>query len=434
MSTAGAALPPPPPRPPKPVVVPFLVTLVLFSLVAVLTLAPPTRLLRRLHRLCVRPVAVVLGRIPLPAAFDAPSNLAISIRSYSAYAHDQQLALDRKRVAYERMSARHRRVGDHLAWHRTLDRAEDAVELNAHVTDELAAIGLELARQQGEPYGFRTRLHKESARVVETLKHFVRDWSDEGKAERDALFPPILDALRHEFAPSATDATKRRRVLVPGCGLGRLAYEIAAEGFTTIGNDFSHFMTLGTALVFSRTHSRHQHRVSPYVHSFSHHRTAEDLVRTVAFPDVVPSRAVDLAFEQGDFLTLFPPDHDATFDAVVTLFFIDTASNLLDYFETISRLLRPGGIWINEGPLLYYGNPGMELPLEDVIKAAELVGFEIERRQTLKEVRYTADDKGMYTFAYDCEFWIARKPAAAAMTTTTTTTASQTAAGRTKTA
>lgn len=28
----------------------------------------------------------------------------------------------------------------------------------------------------------------------------------------------------------------------------------------------------------------------------------------------------------------------------------------------ISRLLKPGGVWINEGPLLYYGNPGMELP------------------------------------------------------------------------
>jgi carnosine N-methyltransferase len=35
---------------------------------------------------------------------------------------------------------------------------------------------------------------------------------------------------------------------------------------------------------------------------------------------------------------------------------------MIAYFETIYRTLKPGGIWINLGPLLYYGNPGMEVP------------------------------------------------------------------------
>lgn len=43
------------------------------------------------------------------------------------------------------------------------------------------------------------------------------------------------------------------------------------------------------------------------------------------------------------------------------------ASNLCDYLETIWRVLKPGGIWVNEGPLLYYGNPGMALPLALVV-------------------------------------------------------------------
>ncbi|GAA5915486.1 uncharacterized protein JCM6883_004828 [Sporobolomyces salmoneus] len=395
----------PPRPPPKPVVVPFLLTLALFSLVAVLTLSPPTRLFRKLHRYLVRPISILLGRIPLPTILEPPSNLSISINSYSSYAHTQQLSLDRKWLAYERMPKRHRRIGQQLAWKRVLEGTQDAIEVNSKVTDELAAIGLELARKEGIPYGFRSRFKEESGRVVETLKHFVRDWSEEGKNEREALFPPILDSLKREFASS-----KGKKVLVPGCGLGRLAYEISTLGFSTIANDFSHFMTLGTSLIFSRTHTKNQHRISPYIHSFSHHRNSENLLRTVSFPDIVPRKDVDLKFEQGDFLTTFKED-EGTFDAIVTLFFIDTASNLLDYFETIWNLLRPGGVWINEGPLLYYGNPGMELPLEDVIRAAELVGFKIEERKTLKEVRYTADEKGMYTFAYDCEFWIARKPA-----------------------
>lgn len=91
------------------------------------------------------------------------------------------------------------------------------------------------------------------------------------------------------------------------------------------------------------------------------------------------------------------------------------ASNIVSYFETIYRALRPGGIWINLGPLLYYGNPGMELPcvplpfllalleadcvshrLEDVIRLAEMVGFVVEKRESLRDVRYTADELGAY--------------------------------------
>lgn len=62
------------------------------------------------------------------------------------------------------------------------------------------------------------------------MKHLVRDWSDEGRPERDALFPPILNALTTEFA----EADAPNRILVPGCGVGRLAYEIGALGKSRI--------------------------------------------------------------------------------------------------------------------------------------------------------------------------------------------------------
>lgn len=38
------------------------------------------------------------------------------------------------------------------------------------------------------------------------------------------------------------------------------------------------------------------------------------------------------------------------------------ASNLCDYLETIWRALKRGGIWVNEGPLLWFGNPELPLP------------------------------------------------------------------------
>lgn len=38
-----------------------------------------------------------------------------------------------------------------------------------------------------------------------------------------------------------------------------------------------------------------------------------------------------------------------TWDCVATCFFIDTANNVLEYIETIWKILKPGGVWINLG-------------------------------------------------------------------------------------
>ena len=85
------------------------------------------------------------------------------------------------------------------------------------------------------------------------------------------------------------------------------------------------------------------------------------MLRGARFPDTVDllqNTTVELA--EGDFTT--PLKHlDGTFDAVVTYFFIDTARNIFAYLQTIHALLKPGGVWINFGPLLYGSNPSIQL-------------------------------------------------------------------------
>ena len=63
-------------------------------------------------------------------------------------------------------------------------------------------------------------------KVRSTLRSFVRDWSDFGKEEREACYSPILEALGREFPQERSG----KKVVIPGCGLGRLAMEIAAMG------------------------------------------------------------------------------------------------------------------------------------------------------------------------------------------------------------
>lgn len=48
------------------------------------------------------------------------------------------------------------------------------------------------------------------------------------------------------------------------------------------------------------------------------------------------------------------PEHAGAFDAVATCFFVDTAPVALEYVEVIRHVLRPGGVWVNVGPLSYH--------------------------------------------------------------------------------
>lgn len=56
---------------------------------------------------------------------------------------------------------------------------------------------------------------------------------------------------------------------------------------------------------------------------------------------------------------------DNHWDCVATCFFIDCANNVVQFIETIYKILKPGGIWINLGPLLYHFS---DLPNEESIE------------------------------------------------------------------
>ena len=87
-------------------------------------------------------------------------------------------------------------------------------------------------------------------KVRSTLRQFAREWSAEGAAERRESFDPLLAELEARL-PLAEQA-KPPRVLVPGAGLGRLAYEVARRGYVAEGNEWSYFMLLGSNFILNR--------------------------------------------------------------------------------------------------------------------------------------------------------------------------------------
>ncbi|KAJ7810825.1 N2227-like protein-domain-containing protein [Mycena leptocephala] len=303
-------------------------------------------------------------------------------------------------VAYSSTSRAHKRLGYTLGYPAKLDKLAQATNANGKITEAIARLAEKQFDIDLPPRGGTSM---DLMRVRESLKHFIRDWSSDGIREREKIFTPILDVLRSVDI----DDRATKRVLVPGSGLGRLAWEISELGFMeTTANELSFFMNLAFRFLLepSTTSVVNEHTIHPYAHWFSHQRSAESLFRSIRFPDAVPRSSPRFKLIPG-------------YDYIVTLFFIDTSLNILTTLEHIYYLLRPGGTWINLGPLLWTGGAQskLELSLEEVLGAVEELGFVIDLREdgqqsTTVECEYTSDAQAMMRWIYRAEFWVAHKP------------------------
>ena len=263
----------------------------------------------------------------------------------------------------------------------TLNAVDDAIDKNAELAMAIFSSGLEsfgipvlTAAAQGDSKdsnhwrGTATSNDLEKARS--TLKQFYRDWSEEGYTERAACYGLVINALLRE----RLERSLTMRVLVPGAGLGRLVFELCSAGFDTEGNEISYHQLLASSYILNHCPREHGHTLFPWVHSFSNHIKRTNHLQSVQIPDIHPGstlggigNAGEMSMSASDFLCLYGnEEHRDTFDAVATVFFLDTAPNIIRYIEAIHNCLRKGGLLVNMGPLLWHfennapGNPGRE--------------------------------------------------------------------------
>jgi len=233
------------------------------------------------------------------------------------------------------------------------------------------------------------------------FNHLSRDWSAQGQPERAQVFPPILKALREEFPES-----QNKRVLVPGCGLGRLAHEIAHAGFEVDANEFGYSTILPYNFLVNQTTQVFQHTLHPFVTKWTHQLNPTSRFEPITFPDMLPNPNV--RFVEGDFLMEFPKSE--VYDAIVTLFFIDVSENIINFLENIHRLLKPGGLWVNLGPMKWGTHTQMQLSAQEVLQLAELIGFDVhhESRKSIESV-YADQPDTLLKYTYITQFWTAQK-------------------------
>ena len=98
-----------------------------------------------------------------------------------------------------------------------------------------------------------------------------------------------------------------------------------------------------------------------------------------------------LVIHLGDFINIYSSkEYKGVYNAVITCFFIDTAQHILQYILIIRHILRPGGVWVNLGPLHYHKRGSVLYSHIQVIELATGLGLEHIRSRRVNTL-YTTE-------------------------------------------
>lgn len=206
---------------------------------------------------------------------------------------------------------------------------------------------------------------------------------------------------------------RKPSVLCPGCGLARLPFELACRGYAAQGNEFSYHMLLGSFWVLNCAEESRSQAIYPYALSVANRRGEQDHLREIRIPDVSPTmecpKGAAFSMAAGDFVEVYGQQLQE-WDAVLTPFFVDTAKNIFIYIRVIADILKPGGLWINKGPLLFhYAEMQSEISVElswEEIRPVVCRYFDI-KEEDRQYARYTTNPGSMMGVLYRCLFFVA---------------------------
>ena len=357
-----------------------------------------------------------------------------------------------KRIKYNSLTSKQQEL---IPWFPSyIDQLIHCVNKNKEFTQLVAttvAIGFGVSEN---PETWYEASYQDYDKVRSLLLQVTREWSKEGNQERSLSFDRILQELNDLFP----DQQKRQhiKVLVPGCGTGKLVLQLISNGYWCQGNEFSYHMLIMSNFILN--HCKTYYEIYPFIHKSSNVKSREYQTRSVTIPEEFvdfnelmntnPSIAYyDLmSMTAGSFPDIYGPPHihapgsitgitddfrlenKHKFSVIVTCFFIDTASNIIDYLETITYSLKPQGIWINLGPLLWHfegdnntthifnenQDPialtlnGLELSRDDLLQMIEKFNFTVQKHHQIPS-KYSADPNALGYFMYDCQYWVCRK-------------------------
>lgn len=212
--------------------------------------------------------------------------------------------------------------------------------------------------------------------LAEYYDLILRDWAWPGD-ENSAALARVLDSLPQACAP--------QRILVLGAGAARLSWDLhcALKPQSTVALDSNPLLLIVADTLI------HQRQSIELAEFKTFPQVNKDTTRTwVLQPPEDPQNLRDSWFALGAnaWRTPLVP---AAFDLIVTPWFIDVnGGDVRDTIAVVSQLMKPGGRWVNSGPLLFTRH----LPLEQKYQASEIKEFLSLSNFTLESELVTEGD------------------------------------------
>jgi hypothetical protein len=228
------------------------------------------------------------------------------------------------------------------------------------------------------------------AEDLRTYREVFRDFVSGGagvlpQAPASAVVAEYSENLFRDFVwgqAEAADTLELVRRLAPrglgktavyGVGTGRLAIDIQQQldAECTFGFDLNPFPLLVTSRLLDGD-AIDLHEFPPSPHSAAESAVRQRLRLAVAKPE-------KLVFAFAD--ALRPPLAPGYLDTVITPWFIDAVpADIRETAAAVNRALRPGGHWLNFGPLRFKGTVAQRYTIEEVEEAVTTSAFELGLR------------------------------------------------------
>ena len=300
-----------------------------------------------------------------------------------------------------------------------IEKVKKGIELNQAFYNKV----LTLYEKKFDDIKFTKEQHEEFKYLEQYLirsfvmKCIMRDWTIESKPERENNYGNVLKEIKKYYNYDDKNYMKNNniKVLVPGTGCSRMAFELAKRGFDVEVNDFCFIYILCDDYLFNYSH-KNEFQFCPSIHSFSNSYTESVVYKKFSFPDLdireelEKSGAKPITFIKGDFLLKYKGIKDQ-YDAVVTLFFIDVSKNIIELVEIMHDILKSGGVWINLGCLDYYHSPqhdSIDLTWDELRQVIINYDFEI-KNDVPGFVPYGVKEGSMISNSYGTVFFTAKK-------------------------
>lgn len=221
---------------------------------------------------------------------------------------------------------------------------------------------------------------------TEYYHHILRDWAWD--AEPSKHYPTHVNDANLQRVLKVWENPQPGKMLFLGAGAGRLSWDLhkVLQPELTIASDINPFLlTCANTLIKGR-------KPITLPELYTYPQIGYPFSRSwVMQPPDDPSELHKRWFALGADVWNMPLKATSV-DSIVTSWLLDvTGGDVKDLISVVGYLLKPGGYWINTGPLLYSGQLSFDLKYsaEEILDFAEMAGFDVEH-QSVEEIAHMA--------------------------------------------